>query len=169
MDNEEVSSPFHDECIFSTNEGQLWAWATGEDPVIQPKTKGAGITIPDYVDQHTGFLRLTSAEAELATATDPSFPTTARATLEYGAEKEGYWNSDKFQNNVKDAIKIAKFKYPMDRYTIVFIFDCSSCHKAYAPDSLNVRTMNVKPGGAQLPLRDTKWNGAKVGGSKRSS
>ena len=92
---------FLDECIFSTNEGQLWAWATGEDAVIQPKTKGAGIMISDYVDQHTGFLRLTSAEAELARSEDPSFPTTARATLDYGAGKGGYWDSDKFQNNVK--------------------------------------------------------------------
>ena len=115
--------------------------------------------ISDYVDQHTGFLRLTPAEAELARSEDPSFPTTARATLEYGAGKGGYWDSDKFQNNVKVAIKIAKFKYPMDKYTVVFIFDSSSCHRAYAPDSLNTRTMNVKPGGAQPPLRDTVWNG----------
>ena len=36
---------YHDECIFSTNEGQLWAWATEDDNVIQPKTKGAGIMV----------------------------------------------------------------------------------------------------------------------------
>ena len=41
----------------------------------------------------------------------------------------------------------------------MFIFDSSSCHRAYAPDSLNTQTMNVKPGGAQPPLRDTVWNG----------
>lgn len=44
---------YHDECIFNTNEGQLWAWAAEDDDVIQPKTKGAGIMISDYVDQHS--------------------------------------------------------------------------------------------------------------------
>lgn len=39
---------YHDESIFNANEGQLWAWATGDDPIIQPKTKGAGIMISDY-------------------------------------------------------------------------------------------------------------------------
>ena len=25
---------YHDESIFNTNEGQKWAWATGEEPII---------------------------------------------------------------------------------------------------------------------------------------
>ena len=115
--------------------------------------------ISDYVDEHSGFLRLTSAEAELARSNDSSFPITARATLEYGADKGGYWNSDKFQKNVEDAVKIAKFKYPADKFTVIFVFDSSSCHRAYAPDALNAKAMNVKPGGAQAILRDTTWNG----------
>ena len=96
---------YQDGSIFSTNEGQLWAWATDDQSVIQPKTKGAGIMVSDYVDQHSGFLQLTPAEAELAKANDPSFPTTARVFLEYGANKEGYWTSERFLANVKDAIK----------------------------------------------------------------
>ncbi len=87
---------YHDESIFSTNEGQRWAWATGDDPVIQPKTKGAGIMVSDYIEEHDGFLKLSSSEAALAQACDPNFPTTARAMLECGAQKEGYWNSEKF-------------------------------------------------------------------------
>ena len=116
--------------------------------------------VSDYVDQHSGFLQLTPAEAELAKANDPSFPTTARVFLEYGANKEGYWTSERFLANVKDAIKIAKYKYPPDKYTVLFIFDNSSCHRAYAPDALNTKVMNVNPGGAQPCLRDTTWNGS---------
>ena len=52
---------FHEECVFSTNEGQLGAWATEDDSIIQLKTKGTGIMISDYVDQHSGFLHLTQA------------------------------------------------------------------------------------------------------------
>ena len=82
---------------------------------------------------------------------------TARALLEYGAEHEGYWTSEKFMENVKNAVKIAKHKYPTSSYTVCWIFDQSSCHKAYAEDALNVKCMNVRPGGAQLRMSDTVW------------
>ena len=55
----------HDECIFSTNEGQLWAWITEDDNVTQQKTKGDGIMVSDYIEQHSGLLCLTAAEEEL--------------------------------------------------------------------------------------------------------
>ena len=58
-----------------------------------------------------------------------------------------------------DAAKIAKFKYPQDKNTIVFVFDQSSCHRAFAENALNLKVMNVKPGGAQPPMRDTVWAG----------
>ena len=41
----------------------------------------------------------------------------------------------------------------------MWIFDQSSCHKAFSPDTLNVNKMNVLPGGAQAQLRDTVWAG----------
>jgi hypothetical protein len=36
-----------------------------------------------------------------------------------------------------------------------FFFDQSSAHGAYAPDALNAREMNVKPGGKQQPMHPT--------------
>lgn len=150
---------YHDESIFSTNEGQTWMWATEDTPVIQPKTKGAGIMVSDFIDQHRGYLRLTEAEHTRALASDPDFPGTARATLEYGAEKEGYWTGEKFMTNVKDATRIAETIYPSTSHTLVWIFDQSSCHRAFSEDALNVRRMNVRPGGAQPPMRDTVWGG----------
>lgn len=47
---------YHDESIFNTNEGQKWAWATGDKPIIQPKTKEAGITVSDFIEHGGGFL-----------------------------------------------------------------------------------------------------------------
>ena len=75
---------YHDESIFNTNEGQKWAWATGDESIIQPKTKGAGIMVSDFVEQHDGFLRIPEFQAQHA-----GLPSTARIRLEYGAEKEG--------------------------------------------------------------------------------
>ena len=51
--------------------------------------------------------------------------------------------------NIQHALTIAKLKYPSEKYTVVWLFDQSSCHKAYAEDALNAKSMNVKPGGKQ--------------------
>ena len=92
---------------------------------------------------------------------DASIPRTAHVLFEYGAEKEGYWNSSssRFMANIKDAVAIAKFKYPPEKNTLVFIFDQSSCHKADAENALNITRMNVRPGGKQPCMRDTVWAG----------
>ena len=93
--------------------------------------------VSDYIDQHSGFLRLTDQEYAIATATDPEFPKAARALMEYGADKEGYWTGEKFMANVERAAKIAELKYSKEKYSIIWLFDQSSCHKAYAEDALN--------------------------------
>ena len=49
------------------------------------------------------------------------------ALLEYGVEKEGYWTGEKFMENVKDAVQIDDYIYPSDAYTVVWVFDQSSC------------------------------------------
>ena len=49
--------------------------------------------------------------------------------LEYGAEKEGYWTSNRFMEQVKNAADIADVKYRVT-HTIVWLFDQSSCHKS---------------------------------------
>ena len=150
---------FHDESIFNTNEGQTWIWGTGDRPYIQPKTKGAGIMVSDFITQHHGFLRLTDQQHAIITSWKPNFPKSARVLLEYGGDKEGYWSAEKFMANVKDAADIADFLYPTELHTIVWLFDQSSCHRAFSDTALNVRRMNVRPGGAQPCMRDTVWAG----------
>ena len=55
--------------------------------------------------------------------------------------------------------QFAEIKYPTATHNIVFLFDQSSGHTAYAEYSLNANKMNVNPGGSQPKLRDTMWNG----------
>ena len=50
-------------------------------------------------------------------------------------------------------IDIFEFKYP--DCIGAWIFDCSSNHKGFAKDALNVKNMNVGPAGAQAKLHDT--------------
>ena len=115
--------------------------------------------VSDFVDQHSGFLKLSDEEHALACAVDAKFPKSARVLLEYGADKQGYWTGEKFMENVKDAVRIAKFKYDSNKHTVVFIFDQSSCHRAFSEDALNSARMNVKPGGKQPAMHDTVWRG----------
>ena len=92
---------YHDESIFNVNEGQTWMWATEDTPVIQPKTKGAGVMVSDFIDQHQGFLQVSDDKHAALTANVPDFPKTARVIFQYGAEKEGYWTGEKFMGNKK--------------------------------------------------------------------
>ena len=150
---------YHDESIFNTNEGQTWMWGTDNNPAILPKTKGSGIMVSDFVEEHGGYLHLSEDELDAAAEIDPEFPYEARQLLEYGAEREGYWTSEKFMLQMKKAVQIAEFKYNPSTHTIIWLFDQSSCHKAYAPDALNANKMNVNPGGVQPLMRDTVWVG----------
>ena len=134
-------------------------WAAEDMVVLRPKSKGSGIMVSDFIDQHSGFLRLNEEEQALDQSRDPEFPVEARALLEYGVESKGYWTGDKFMKNVEDAAGIAKFQYPNDKYTLAWLFDHSSCHRAFANDALNPKKMNVWPGKRQPRMRDTTWAG----------
>ena len=65
---------FHDESIFHINESQTWAWGNEDRPYIQPKTKGAGIMVSDFIEQHGGYLRLSDQQHDLAKMNDSNFP-----------------------------------------------------------------------------------------------
>ena len=67
---------------------------------------------------------------------------------------------DRFLQQMEHGVRIADVKYPRnDGYRVMWLFDHSSCHNAYANNALNAAHMNAKPGGKQPCLRDTVWNG----------
>ena len=121
---------FHDESIFHSNDAQGWMW--GE---------------------------LTDAEYEQGKEMYPDLQQHACRLLKYGAEFEGYWHSEKFLVQVEAAIKIAKVKYASDQYNVLWFFDHSSGHTAFAEDALNASHMNVRSGGKQPVMCDTVYNG----------
>ena len=71
---------------------------------------------------------------------DPNFPQKVRELFEYRAAKEGYWTSEKFMLQLEKAFKIAEFKYYPVEFTVVWLSDQSSCHKAFASDASRWRT-----------------------------
>ena len=151
---------FHDESTFQANDDQTTFWGAKYIIFLRPKSKGAGIMVSDFIDEHNGYLRLCDEEYERSKTCHPGIKIYARKYLEYGENKEGYWTSEKFMAQIEDAAKIAEVKYSRDKgYRLVWIFDHSSCHGAYADDALNVYKMNAKPGGKQPAMRNTIWCG----------
>ena len=125
---------------------------------MRPKSKGAGIMVSDFIDEHSGYLHLTDEEHASAKESDPTILKYARTLFEYGESREGYWTSERFMNQLKEAVKIADAKYPkVDGWRVVWIFDHSSCHAAMPDDALDVSKMNVNPSGKQRVMRDGWW------------
>ena len=148
---------YHDESSFHAQEGRSRGWTEkGKQPLL-PKGRGRALMVSDFVDEHNGFLELSQAQHEEAKRkyNDPNFPCYSREILEVGAEHEGYWTNDKFIEQLKKAVRIADFKYPEDQYTVVWIFDQSSNHRAFSEDALVASRMNLKPGGKQPVMRST--------------
>ena len=156
-DKKELVIIFHDESILNTNEGQTWMWGESERPAVLPKTKSSGIMVSDFVEEHGGYLRLSPAEVENAKMLFPSINPSPRCLLEYGAEKEGYWTSERFMAQIRNAADIADCKYGTT-HTIVWLFNQSSCHKKFDELSLQASKILVKDGGSRR-VRDTIWAG----------
>lgn len=75
---------FHDESTFMSNEDQTTQWGMKGEKMMKPKSKGAGIMVSDFVDEHNGFLALSDSEYETAKATNPHVRKYACEFLEYG-------------------------------------------------------------------------------------
>ena len=152
---------FHNESVFSANEDQHTQWGTSDTITIKPKSKGSGIMVSDFIDEHNGYLALTEDEHQKAKEVyGSSVKKEARVFLEHGEGREGYWTSERFLSQMDAAVKIADIKYPKSEgYKVVWVFDNSSCHNAYAEDALIAAHMNAKPGGKQAALSDTIWSG----------
>ena len=104
---------FHDESTFQSNDNQKTFWGNKDVQILKPKSKGSGIMVSDFVEEHNGYFRLTAEEFEAAKGNYPSLTRhQARAYLEYGENNEGYWTSEKFMAQIEHAATIAEIKYP---------------------------------------------------------
>ena len=74
----------HNESTFQCNDDQNMQWGYKGEKMMKPKSKGAGIMVSDFVDQHHGFLAFSSEQYERVKETDPDLPMYAREFLEYG-------------------------------------------------------------------------------------
>ena len=47
---------FHDESTFQANDDQTKFWGAKDMVVLRPKSRGAGIMVSDFIDEHNGYL-----------------------------------------------------------------------------------------------------------------
>ena len=102
---------FHDESTSMSNEDQPTQWGLKGERML---SKGSGIMVSDFIDEHNGFLALSDEEYEAAKTTHRNIRKYAREFLEYGENREGYWTRDKFIAQMQRAIVIAEIKYPKE-------------------------------------------------------
>ena len=118
---------FNDKTTLMSNEDQTTQWGTKGDKMMKPKSKGAGIMVSDFIDEHSGFLALSDAEYYQVKTTKPHLRKYAREFLEYGESREGYWTRDKFIKQMKRAIEISEIKYLWCMHFIQYVDCITSC------------------------------------------
>ena len=153
----------HDESTFHANDDEVRMWGEPDSHMIRPKSKGASLMVSDFVEEFGGFLRLSDDEyGSIPEDREKPSKKEARVILQYGAEREGYWNNQKFMVQVGLAEQIANIKYPSSHYSLLWLFDQSSGHTAMAADALVASRMNVGDGGAQPRMYDTVRPGGQL-------
>lgn len=143
---------YQDESIFHVNDLRRSLWlAEGQMPIRQ-KGNGRAIMVSDFICEKTKTGRLALSTKELNE--QQRLPqqqqlqhTDARKIIYPGKGHDDWW--DMKQLNVQKEVAIDIFEHLNPGCVGVFIFDCSSAHEAFAPDTLNVNRMLVNPGGKQ--------------------
>ena len=128
----------HDESTFYSNADQTFHWGDDEVSVLKQKSLGSAIMVSDFIEEATGdFLRHDGDEARLLHET----------------KTDGYFDSNKFMEQVDHAINVFEKKFPDAQ--ALFLFDNAPSHRKCSDETLNAEHMNVKPGGKQPIMRDT--------------
>jgi len=77
----------------------------------------------------------------------------AQTIIYPGKNADAWWDMAQLLAQIKDAVRIFEYLHP--GAIGIWVFDCSSAHEALANDALNIKNMNIKPGGQQCQLHPT--------------
>lgn len=168
-----------DEAIFKQYHVSRKAWTGPKGEVgLSPKDDGAGVMISGITSRELGFgcnwtNQLMNDVNELregqsyrdAEAAIAVYGITAKRDLkedplvrffEYGAAREGYWNSYHMICQLEDVVDVMRVLFPFDKYDIELALDHSQGHDRLRPNGLCVTNMNLQYGGQQTIMRDSK-------------
>ena len=78
-------------------------WGEKGKTVLKPKGQRWDIMVSEFIGDQNGFLTVTDVDYEQGRQTYPDLQQQACKLLKYGAEFEGYWNSNKFLEQVENS------------------------------------------------------------------
>ncbi|KAI0244991.1 hypothetical protein BJV78DRAFT_1277581 [Lactifluus subvellereus] len=149
----------HDESVIRPNELRRRVYIKGGKNGKMPlRKKGLrkAIHVSGWIVEETGTLSLSDEQrdADLKLPPEERLPThNAHEIIYPGKNADGWWNCECLIKQVKRTIPVFERLYP--NAIAEFIFDQSSAHGAHAPDALNVKEMNVGPGGVKRRMHTT--------------
>ena len=166
-----------DECIFKQylfNKG-LWMSPDGKKQLI-PKDEGQGLMLSSFCCHELGYGFTLSKEEldkvnknrigkkysdETTAKLKNGTPFKSKLTespfvrqLEYGANNDGYWTYEHMVLQLEDCIDVLSCLFPS--FDFLFLLDHSNGHDRMKPDGLNINRLNVRHGGKQPKMRNSK-------------
>ncbi|CAM9157910.1 unnamed protein product, partial [Hapterophycus canaliculatus] len=161
-----------DGCIFTAYLREGMEWVIAKVRGIRKKTEGPGIMVSVFQDEIRGFGFAITGE-ELARVNvfrrvqgrKALQETPGIRNLDYGKQKDGYWNYDTFAEQCVDIMDCFEVLCP--DWQLVMKVDHSSGHAKYREDGLHVGNTNLKWGGAKGgKMRNTTVTAACLGPNK---
>jgi hypothetical protein len=138
-----------DEAIYKENAMSKKVWKIDGKSYLRPKTEGSGFMASAVQGCVSGFgLPVTAAQLELvnsrrATVAKPPLEESPGVVfIEYGKMKDGYWNYERFAEQVDGIIDVVEVLYP--HLQLAFEIDQSSSHLKKKEDGLDAMNMNLK-------------------------
>ena len=103
---------FHDESAYNTAEDTPILWGEKGKLPIKPKGRGSSIMVSEFIEEQDGYLALSDQQYKFEVARNErqDIGKSALQILKIGEQQEGYWNSERFMNQVAEAVKIAEVK-----------------------------------------------------------
>ncbi|KAF8587728.1 hypothetical protein K439DRAFT_1652205 [Ramaria rubella] len=147
---------YHDESICRSN--ALWrrVWVRNGRMPLRKKGEGHAIHISDFVVEHTGRIVLNEEQRQINNKLPPHLQLQhmdAQEIIYPGKNNDGWWNMERLIVQVRRMIPIFERLYP--GAVGEFFFDQSSAHDTFAPNALNSKEMNLRPGGKQWVMHST--------------
>ncbi|EEQ99708.1 hypothetical protein Pmar_PMAR010971 [Perkinsus marinus ATCC 50983] len=133
-----------DEKIHHSNDVQRRYWSDGSFVALPTKSMGRTVMTSDFLSEIYGFIKYSDDDEDVPGE---------RAGSVLDVSSDGYYNSDRCLVDFQECSEAIK-SLSNGRYHCVFMTDRSPIHCKYPGDGLNVRMMNVKPGGQQPKMRD---------------
>lgn len=124
----------HNESIFNANDDERTFWGEKDDKCLKKKSLGSGIMMSGFINAQIRQLKLTQQQWTDLKQIHPQIPQSAWFSMEYGKNKEGYFESEKFLTQAKWVVIMANYLWPNHRH--LWCFDHSGVHKKKAANTL---------------------------------